>query len=438
MESIIKERILDFQQAGIPEYLRRDTKVFHLEDMVTTIAGGRKVGKTYLTYQIIDDLIKNSTVKSLKNVCYLHFDDEALASMKPGELSKIDQVFLSLLDKDEVCQPILFVFDEIHNVQGWENFVLRLKKKKNWLVVVTGSTSELEEDKVARQLRGKTFTNRLYPLSFAEFLRFNGSEIDLTRMSGRDKSEAMKNFDEYMKRGSYPAVAKLGDALLRPLLQNYFNSIVVSDFILNKNIQNPVACKSFLRNILLKNACPYTHKKELNNLKSLGFNLAPKTVSDWFRWAEEVYFIGSVGFNSTSLKRISQNYRKIYSSDWAMANCISGWNEKKTSRILESITYWHLIRNGFDVKYESVGQNRNEIDFIVSHHGKKPFLAIQVCSDLSNEFTHERETKSLMLLCKENPSIKPLILTLFEKTVKSGGIQIRTVFDLVSGALILE
>jgi len=437
MDNIIRERILDFHKSGISEFIRRDTAVNHVKDMVTTIVGGRKTGKTYLTYQIIDDLIRGKRIKSLKQVCYLHFDDESLAALKAEELSKIDKIFLSLLDEDGEKENLLFVFDEIHNVPGWENFVLRLKKKSNWLVVVTGSTAELEEDKVARQLRGKTFTNRVYPLSFREFIRFNGSSLDLARMSGADKAEAVRLSEDYMKKGSYPAAATLDPQLTRQLLQNYFNSIVVSDFILNKNMQNPAVCKTYLRNLLQKNACPYTHKKELNNLKSVGFNLAPKTVSDWFRLSEDVYFTGNAAINTSSLKRISQNYRKIYSCDWAMANAVSGWSEKRNSRTLESIVFWHLIREGFKVAYDIVGQEKYEVDFVVYKPGKKASLAIQVCSDAGDETTMDRETRSLRLICKHNPALKPVILTQFEPSRKSD-IPVFTVLDLLGGELLKE
>ena len=325
MDALLKERMLDFHQSGIPAYTKRTTAVTHIKDMVTTIVGGRKTGKTYLTYQVIDELLKAGKLESLNHVCYLHFDDEALAAMATSDLARIDKVFLSLLKQTDIERPLLFIFDEIHTVSGWENFVLRLKKKPHWLVLVTGSSADLEEDQVARQLRGKTFTNRLYPLSFREFLLFNGWNGQADRMSSDDRATAKGLLDDYLEKGGYPALATMDPPLLRPLLQNYFTSIVASDFILNRGVSNPLACKAYLRNLLQKNACPYTHKKELNNLKSMGFNLAPKTISEWFAWAEESYLIGSVAIRSSSYKQIAQNYRKIYCCDGPRRKFPGAW-----------------------------------------------------------------------------------------------------------------
>lgn len=101
MDSLLKGRFLDFHQSGIPAYTRRDAAVVHVKDMVTTIVGGRKTGKTYLTYQAIDDLLRRGGIEPLRRVRYLHFDDDALAAMRQEDLAGIDRTFLSLLEKEE-------------------------------------------------------------------------------------------------------------------------------------------------------------------------------------------------------------------------------------------------------------------------------------------------------------------------------------------------
>ena len=410
MEQLLKERILEFQQNGIEEYIKRDIQVRHIRDMITTIAGGRKTGKTYLTYQIIDDFLKQGIISSLSQVCYLHFDDEALMMMNVEDLSKIDKVFLSLLPEASRKSNLIFIFDEIHKIKGWENFVLRLKKKPNQYVVVTGSTSELEEDKVARQLRGKTFTNRLFPLSFIEFIRFKGCKIDPTKLSASDYITISNLFDEYIHHGSYPALALCKPAECRELLQNYFNSVVMSDFIFSKNIQNPLACKIYLRNLLQQNGCPYTHKKAMNNLKSLGYSLSSRTISEWYKWAEESYLIGTCTINSPSIKKIEQNYRKVYCIDWHMATTVSCFRENRISRALETIVYWQLRKQGLQVSYELISDKKFEIDFLVSQPGSTPHAAIQVCVDINDPDVLAREIRSFALFGKTYLNIQKVLI----------------------------
>ncbi len=406
----IKNRILTFQNDGDLEYIKRDINIFHIKDMVTTIVGCRKSGKTYLTYQIIDDFIEKKVIKNIKQVCYLHFDDEILSNLKIEELSKVDTIFLSLYP-EFIKKNVIFVFDEIHKIDGWENLVLRLQKKKNYQVVITGSSSDLEEDKVGRQLRGKTFTHKLYPLSFKEFISFQSKKININKLSDNDNAVIAGYLDKYIESGSFPAVATIDNFAVRGLLQNYFNSIVVSDFIFAKEIKHPLVCKNYLKNLLQKNACAYTHKKETNNLKSIGNKITSKTVADWFDTALSSYFLGVNNINSPSIKKIEQNYRKIYCVDWGMAKSVSSFSESRDSRTIETIVYWQLIRYGYNVTYEIVGNDKYEIDFIVSKANNPPHLAIQVTLDLDDSSVLERETRGFKLLNKKYPDIKNIIIS---------------------------
>ena len=80
-EKIIKSRISNFHQDGLPPFIKRDINIFHIKDMITTIVGCRKSGKTYLTYQIIDEFIEQGIIAGVNQVCYLHFDDEVLSGL---------------------------------------------------------------------------------------------------------------------------------------------------------------------------------------------------------------------------------------------------------------------------------------------------------------------------------------------------------------------
>jgi predicted AAA+ superfamily ATPase len=125
--------------------------------------------------------------------------------MRAADLRRIDEVFLGLIQAAP-GDRLIFVFDEIHRIEGWEFFALRLNRNPNWRVIVTGSSADLEEDKVGRQLRGKTLTMRLYPLSFREFLRFRGQEPDRREFSTLDTARLSRLFGEYITTGSYPAM----------------------------------------------------------------------------------------------------------------------------------------------------------------------------------------------------------------------------------------
>lgn len=409
---LIRRCLLDFYETGIPEYVTRDVHVPLAKNMVTTIVGGRKTGKTYLTYQIIDNLLREGSVASLDRVCYLHFDDERLLEMQAEDLRRIDEVFMGLTQTSG-ADRLVFVFDEIHRVKGWEFFALRLNRNPNWRVIVTGSSADLEEDQVGRQLRGKTLTTRLYPLSFREFSRFHGQVPERSEFSTSDAARLSRLFDDYMMVGSYPAMRDTAVRDRRELLRQYFSSIVSADFLENRHITHPRSCKLFLRNLLRRNSCPYMHKKERNALASMGHPIPANTVADWFNWARESYVIGVNMINSPSVKKQEQNYRKLYAVDWALANAMSAFRESRMAQVLESIIYWELQRRGLQTSYELVGSGKYEVDFVAGPPHGLPEMAVQVCVDLSDPSTVAREERALTRLVEYlGAEVEPLIITL--------------------------
>jgi len=95
-----------------------------------------------------------------------------------------------------------------------------------------------------------------------------------------------------------------------------------------------------------------------------------------------------------------------------MANSVAAWPEKRVSRNLETVVYWHLVRAGFTVSYDLAGPDKAEIDFIVSRPGEPPFAAVQVCTDLSDDNTVERDMKALSWYAKTNPNAHSCVITL--------------------------
>lgn len=414
MLNLIKKRILDFREDGIPEFRKRDFKVTFIKDMVTAIVGVRKAGKTYLTYQVISEELEAGRIDDIGQVCYLHFDDEALLGFTVNEMDKIEQSLLEINANffDKTC---LFVFDEIHKISNWESYVLRLLRKKNTRILVTGSSSELEEDKVDRQLRGKAFHLEVFPLSFKEYVDWHGFEYNIHALSTKDTIHLKKLFEQFLREGGFPGIFELASTRDKNnLLQTYYRSIITSDFIEAIDGANVVAVKAFLNRLMQGNASHYFHTKTFNSLKSMGVSVTKALVSAWYHQAEACYFLKSNAVYALSENKIAQNPRIPYVVDWAMANSIGNPLELKRTRSLETIIFYDLLRMGVEVSYyRSTERNQAEIDFIAYHHFEDPELAIQVSFDVSNPATLEREIRSLMgLKGNKSNSIRRVLITM--------------------------
>lgn len=116
---LLRSRLQEFREDGLPAYADRVFDITFHKDMATTLIGVRKAGKTYATYQIIGQLIRTGILADLNQVCYLHFDDESLMALRVEHLSQIDEALLQI-NPDIHAKPVLYVFDEIHKIKGWE------------------------------------------------------------------------------------------------------------------------------------------------------------------------------------------------------------------------------------------------------------------------------------------------------------------------------
>ena len=85
--------------------------------------GIRQAGKSYLLYQRIQQLIEEG--HSIEEMVYINFDDERLRQFTTHDFDLILQAYASMFN----LRPILF-FDEIQNIEGWENFARRLANQK--------------------------------------------------------------------------------------------------------------------------------------------------------------------------------------------------------------------------------------------------------------------------------------------------------------------
>lgn len=203
-----RRKIADFREDGVGPYRQRDVSVVTADRSVSTIIGARRCGKSFRTYQLIDDMVSDGALAGVEHVCPVDFDNPHFGTMEATELGELRDEFLAVTPSASRKTPLLFVFDEIHRVKGWEDFVVDLSRTPAWRVVVTGSSSRMLRTDISTTLRGKALSTTMYPLSFRESLRF--SDIDPNAVHGTEgRGRAIRAFEHYLQWGGFPAVALL-------------------------------------------------------------------------------------------------------------------------------------------------------------------------------------------------------------------------------------
>ncbi|MFO7871470.1 MAG: ATP-binding protein [Kiritimatiellia bacterium] len=426
IEEELQRKIEDFRDLGIPAYVPRTGTIHLVDGMVSTIVGARRAGKSFRALQVVDDLLGTGFVKSVNQVCVVDFDNPILSVIEAKDLKLIESTLLRMTEGVDLKTPLVFILDEIHKIEGWEQYVIDLSRNPRWKVIVTGSSSKLLRDQVATELRGKAVSSTVYPLSFSEFLKFRDFEDKRASTAGQAKVRRL--FDEFMKWGGYPAVANLEEYSRESLLRQYFDTMILRDIIQRYNVSKPHQCTQLCNYLLSGIGKPHTLQSAYKFLKESGYATSRDAVREYVGWAEDSWLIFTVPIHSHSHKEQERNYRKIYCVDWALALRNSLVWDGSYSRAFENIVFLELFKIYPRVRYYLTRKKREEVDFLVSDSRGHVVLAVQVCMDITAKDTLDRELRPLVAAAKYFGIKENLIITMNqEEKLTREGITVRVV-----------
>lgn len=389
----IERKLLDFRELNFPEYTKRNCIIKEANQMVSAITGARRVGKSIRALQVADEAILLRKIADRNHICYLDFDNPILARIQPEELKLIQIQFFKINQGFSIQTPLLFIFDEIHKVAGWEEYVIELSRNSVWKVYVTGSSSKMLREDISTTLRGKALSSVVWPFDFSEFMLAKGTGEITYSTSGI--AQIKRDFDEYLRWGAFPAIAGTDEIVKEALLREYFDTMLLKDIIERYNVSKPKQCIYLLRYLLSYISKPFTLNSAYEALKNAGYSTSKDSVHDYLEWAEDSFFCYRISMFSESIKEQSRNYSKIYCIDWALAN-ISNWVWDGTlSRSLENMVFIHLKRQGYNVHYYLTREKRQEIDFIVTNQKVEIINLLQVCHSFTDDNVLKREIEPL-------------------------------------------
>jgi len=314
---------------------------------------------------------------------YVNFDDERLIDVTAESLNLFYEVLNDISGGFEYL-----LLDEVQNVTGWELFVNRLHRNKV-KIVITGSNAHLLSRDLATHLTGRHLVYEVYPFSFREFLEFKNVEYPAKgEWDTVTRGLLTSAFEEYFTLGGFPESYRLGNAA--KYLQDLYGKIVVRDIAARHSVRNTKA----LKELALYAASNYSSKITPNKLKKIFELGSVNTVKNYLDYMEDAYLLSLVSSFSFKLKEGLRSPKKVYGIDIGMLRALTTSGQKNTGRLLENVVFLELKRRGLNPEYYADERNRHEVDFVVKDANGKTTL-IQVCAELSNLETKEREMKAL-------------------------------------------
>lgn len=368
-----KEEIAEiFKEKIIQREIFLNIKGMVKSNLIKVIMGVRRCGKSVLAHQ----LLKGETYG------YVNFDDERLIGAKTGDLND----FLEVLKEIEPDFRYLLL-DEVQNVEGWELFVNRLKRR-GYNVVITGSNSKLLSKELATHLTGRHYSISLFPFSFREFLSYRGFSIKENDFYITEKKAGIKKaLEEYLTLGGFPEVYKL--EAKGNYLRELFDKIITRDIISRYNVKYIKDIKEIALYAVSNFSSPITYRKVKNifEVKSI------HTIKNYLNYLEEAYLIFQLNPFSFKLKEQIKQQRKIYCIDTGLINAIVPKTTPNYGRLMENLVFLELKRKNKEIYFYY--EPSYEIDFLI-REGLKIKQLIQVCFSIKDTTTRKREIKSLL------------------------------------------
>lgn len=377
----IKRYIRLFHEREIPKVIEREVKPSFAEGRTTAIVGPRRSGKTYLLYSLIGE--------DREKYVYLNFENPLLFGITGRDFPKILDAYYDLYPEN-VGEDIAFLLDEIQNVPGWEIGV-RYLTDEGFKVAVTGSSSRLLSKEIATQLRGRSLTYTLLPLSFREFLRFKGTWIERRDLYGREIHRIKKLLDEYLRFGGFPEVVLLKDKIR--ILEEYLSVMITKDIIERHSIRNVALIESVIR-LLLSSYAKYTSYSSIHGFLKSEFGTSKTTVLEYLKALGDSFFVFFLPRYARSEKESQRAPKKVYLVDTGF----SLFSRKDVAKDMENAVFLELMRRKhyfnplLDVYYYG-GSGEKEVDFVLVESGRVVEL-IQVTQDLSE--SKDREVSALV------------------------------------------
>lgn len=395
MDDIIRTILAEWKTKEIPLVMPRETNIFDYLDMkvnkIIVLNGFRRVGKTYLLYDLANHLFKSN---SREEVVHINFEDERIP-LKTEFLSSIFPIADELFNK----KIKYFFLDELHNIPNWSKWLRRIYDNRNIRIFISGSSSRMSEEEIPTELRGRFLEVKVFPLSFREFLKFKQLNFNLERIaySQTEKPIILKALTEYLTYGGLPEVVLENESKKLELAQSYYSTVIKRDIAERYKIKNEESLRVLLK--LLLDSKEYSINKTYNTLKSIGQEIGKITVQKYISYIENSYFAFSLPIFSYKIKNQIQYPKKVYFIDNVFINAISTKFMNNFGRLYENSVAIELKRRKEDIYYWK-NVEKEEVDFVLKEDIKVKQL-IQVCYDLSDVDTKKREVKALLKASKD-------------------------------------
>jgi uncharacterized protein len=410
VREVLALRLEDAVTRELPRPTRRDVYLPKVPGKALAIIGMRRSGKTSYLWQLARERLEAGAPR--ESVVLLNFEDEQLLGVEPTDIGWLVEEHYRRFPHLRDSKRVTWFFDEIQLVPGWEVVVRRLIDSERVEIFVSGSSAKLLSREVATSMRGRGLEAIVFPFSFRESLRHAGEEPTQSwrRSPKAIRSRLANRLREYLTVGGFPEAQGLAERDRRYLLTNYVDTVLLRDVIDRHAVSNPTALRRLERHLMSNPAAPFSIQKCHDSFRSQGVAIAKDTLHQYLAHLEDAFLVRTVPILAASDRQRTVNPRKSYPIDPGFIPIYERVDRAYVGHALETIVLIELERRGYAVQYLRT-KGGYEVDFHAECAGA-PTLLVQVCAELGDTETREREVRALLDAKREHVKATALLITL--------------------------
>lgn len=352
--------------------------------LVKVLVGQRRVGKSYVLRQYIEQLIS----KGVPPLNTLYINTEYLEYDFLSDYKQLNVFIQQYKSHFKIKGKYYLFIDEIQQISGWERTINALSQDftQEIELVITGSNSELLSGELSTLLSGRYVQITVLPFSFREYSNY--LNVAFSRAS----------YLTYLQTGGLPELFHLpNEETKRHYMGALRDTVLLRDVIQRHQVKDTALLLDVFT-YLVNNVATLTSITNLvNYYNDKKRKTSYDTIANYIQYIQQTFIIHRCERFDLKGKEILGGNVKYYLNDLSFKNYLYSGYTHGFGYLLENLVYLQLIDNGF-VTY--VGHLRNkEIDFVAQKNGRS--LYIQVAFTIENEKTNDREQSSLLAI-KDN------------------------------------
>lgn len=363
-------------------YIER-IKPFMRKSVAKVLTGQRRVGKSFLFYQLIEVIVGEEPEA---NIIYINLEDFAFSSLQTAE----DLHSYIIAHCKERKRNYIFI-DEIQDIPGFEKVIRSLLLNEDNDIYITGSNAQMLSGELATYLSGRYIEFKIYSLSYSEFLEFH------------ELTDSEKSYELFSRYGGLPYLLNLPleDETVNEYLKSVYSTIVFRDVVSRYKLRNTVFLEKLIQFLSENIGNLFSAKNISDYLKSQHTTISVNQIQNYTEYLSNAFLIHRAERYDLIGKRVFEIGEKYYFENMGIRNIVIGYRITDKAKILENLVYNHLLYKGFEVKIGYYGDK--EIDFIGEKNGEK--LYIQVALTIDSDKTAEREFGNLLKIQDNYPKI---------------------------------